>query len=64
MTQLITMKGRFFCCNCGELFKNREALVAHIQNKKKGKYKDNHFGGDYVSGNKTGLIKFIHKIKR
>jgi len=34
---------------------NREALAVHIQNKKKGKNKDIHYGGDYVSGNKTGL---------
>jgi len=63
MTQLITMKGSFYCCNCGELFNNREALAVHIQNKKKGKNKDIHYGGDYTTGNKTGLIKFVHKIK-
>ena len=53
---------RVYCCNCGGLFADRKSLVLHIRNKKKGKYRDQHFGGDYVSGNKTGLIKFIEKL--
>lgn len=50
---------RVYCCNCGDLFSDRESLTTHIRNKKKGKYRDKHYGGDFVSGNKIGLIKQI-----
>lgn len=53
---------RFYRCNCGDLFVNRFSLVKHIKDKKKGKYKGKHFAGDYVRGNKLGLVAFVHKF--
>ena len=61
MTKLKLINLRIYCCNCGDLFNSRKALVVHIQNKKKGKHKDIHYGGD-GTGNQIGLVKFIWKI--
>ena len=49
-------------CNCGTPFLDRSSLILHIKNKRKGIYRKKHFGGDYVSGNKTGLVKFVTKV--
>jgi len=42
-------------CNCGDCFLDREALVKHIANKRKGRYRKIHYAGDYVSGHGCGL---------
>ncbi len=60
MTEVLVLK--VYMCNCGDPFLDRDSLVKHIKNKKKGIYKKYHFAGDYVSGNRIGLIKFVRKV--
>jgi len=58
--EVLVMK--VYMCNCGEPFIDRDSLVKHIKNKKKGKYRNEHFAGDYVSGNHTGLVRWVRKV--
>lgn len=58
--EILVMK--VYMCNCGEPFIDRESLVKHIRNKKKGKYRKKHYGDDYVSGKRIGLTRWVKKV--
>ena len=50
---------KVWACGCGDVFIDRTSLIKHIAHKKKGKYKDKHFGSDIRTG---GLIRFVKKV--